>query len=235
MDLGTGIFLSSIVLAVVILYGITKDRWRWRRIITHIALAFAAIVVLTGTLFGGLYFWNHFPIPLGRQIEYAGLRLGMSPQDVLYIKGYPSGVADEPSGVVDEAPKQNPFAAYISTDKLKPGKSVDDYRQWWYERSHDGSISVTFNPEKTAVIAIECLSLDLIGRCPSLAQVFHGDSEQEVIRKLGPPDASRFEGVLKSLSYRTLGIELTLETERVIKLSINDPKYEPFKIQVESQ
>jgi hypothetical protein len=28
MDLGTAIFLSSLMFAVVILYGMTKDRWR---------------------------------------------------------------------------------------------------------------------------------------------------------------------------------------------------------------
>jgi len=40
MELGTGIFLSSLVLAAVILYGITKDRWRWRSIIRGIAIIF---------------------------------------------------------------------------------------------------------------------------------------------------------------------------------------------------
>ena len=60
---------------------------------------------------------------------------------------------------------------------------------------------------------------------PSLAGVSDGDSEQEVIRKLGPPDASSIEGVTKRLHYRTPGIWFTLTKERVYMLGINDPKY----------
>ena len=33
MTLGTGISLSMVVIAVVALYGITRDRWNWRRFV----------------------------------------------------------------------------------------------------------------------------------------------------------------------------------------------------------
>jgi hypothetical protein len=58
---------------------------------------------------------------------------------------------------------------------------------------------VKSNPEKTAVIVIECYSDDRLGRCPSIAGISDGNSEQEVVRKLGRPDTSRIEGVTKSL------------------------------------
>jgi hypothetical protein len=229
MSIGTAIFLSSLVLATVILYGITKDRWRWRRIVARTALtlalfALATIVVLSAIAIGRYYYETSTkPLvpqtePLVPQTEYAGLRLGMSPDEVMYIKGYPSNV-------VDETPKQNPFDAFINTKDLKQGERVQDYREWLYENNQQGSIGVTFNPEKTAVVVIECLSFDRLRRCPSIAGVSHGDSEQEVIQKLGSPDVSRIEGLNKYLTYRPLGLQLSLTKEQIFGLSINDPKY----------
>jgi hypothetical protein len=42
MSVGTGIFLSSVLLAIVILYGVAKDRWRWRRIVKLFSCDFCA-------------------------------------------------------------------------------------------------------------------------------------------------------------------------------------------------
>ncbi|MGD9769700.1 MAG: hypothetical protein AB7U62_18860, partial [Pseudolabrys sp.] len=90
MDLGTGIFLSSVVLAVVILYGITKDRWSWRRIVKRTALVLLCLVIL-GTVVGvGISYWPQIPQKPERQTTYAGLRLGMTQDEVLYGKGYPT-------------------------------------------------------------------------------------------------------------------------------------------------
>jgi hypothetical protein len=63
MSLGTGIFLSSLVLATVILYGITKDRWPWRRIVSHTArtlalFALAAIVVMAAIAIDVQYYYE---------------------------------------------------------------------------------------------------------------------------------------------------------------------------------
>jgi hypothetical protein len=89
MDLGTGIFLSSIVLAVVILYGITKDRWHWRRIAKRAAFIFFGLIVIGTALGVGAYYWQQLPQKIERQTAYAGLRLGMTQDEVMYVKGYP--------------------------------------------------------------------------------------------------------------------------------------------------
>jgi len=211
MSLGTAVFLSSLVLASVILYAITKDRWRWRRIIVRAALALAAIAVLTGTVFSGLYFWN---LPVGRQTEYAGLRLGVSPDEVLYVKGYPAVV------LVTDAPASEDNPSVVRTSDLEIGKRVQDYQYWGYE-DDDRNITVVFNPEKTAVFAIRCYSRDRLGRCPSIAGVFDGDSEQEVIRKLGLPDSSPIRDGNKFLRYDSIGITLVeLAREQVYGLRV---------------
>jgi hypothetical protein len=60
MSLGTAIFLSSLVLAAVILYGMTMDRWPWRRIVLGIGRTFALLLLVTAA--AGLFFetwWFH--------------------------------------------------------------------------------------------------------------------------------------------------------------------------------
>jgi hypothetical protein len=100
MSIGTAIFLSSCVFAVVILYGVTKDRWPWRRFVARSALVILGIIVAAGAIIGGFIFLNQPPTPiLARQTEYAGLRLGMSPNEVLYIKGTPNFVSQRAEAV----------------------------------------------------------------------------------------------------------------------------------------
>src|SRR5262245_55278136 len=92
MELGTGIFLSALMISVVMLYSVTKDRWRWRRFFKGTMYACLSLLLLGGLLGAGAYVYQQIPIPIGRQTEYAGLRLGMPMDDVLYIKGYPAAV-----------------------------------------------------------------------------------------------------------------------------------------------
>jgi hypothetical protein len=143
----------------------------------------------------------------------------------MYIKGYP------PIVLTPDAPRMRPPASgtwgwddllVIETKTLESGKRARDYQHWSYI-DHKSRIDVTFNPERTAVITIECFSDDRLRRCPPIAGVYDGDSEQEVIRKLGPPEGSRIQGVTKDLDYRTLGIRFTLAKEQVYLLSITDP------------
>ena len=83
MSTGLGIFLASLVLGTVALYGITKDRWNWR-IVGGISLV---VIGIAGAV---VYFWNDFRFPISKQTEYADLRLGMTRDQVKSIKGYPT-------------------------------------------------------------------------------------------------------------------------------------------------
>ena len=46
MDVGTAIFLSSLVFAVVILYGITKDQPHWQKFARGVGQVFQVFVAL---------------------------------------------------------------------------------------------------------------------------------------------------------------------------------------------
>jgi hypothetical protein len=116
--------------------------------------------------------------PLVPQTEYAGLRLGLSPDEVMNIKGLPPAVVAE---APDPSSPAGPEVGHIKV--LGNDEHPQDYHDWVYV-DPDLIIFVTFNPEKSAVIAIGCWS-DHVRRCPSIAGVSNGDSEGKAIQKLG--------------------------------------------------
>lgn len=220
VSVGLAVLLSSLVLAIVLLYGITKDRWAWRRILKRTALFCLALIVILTVSVGGSYVWNQLPTSVPRQSDYAGLRLGMNQDEVMYIKGYPPTVLAEE--VSDPAWKG--FFGVVETKSLEKGKHVTDYRDWSYNE-YESNINVAFNEEKTAVTAIQCYSKDKLSRCPAIAGVSDSNTEKEAVRRLGHPSESQFQGVTKSIAYRDLGIKLTLEKELVYMLEISVPEY----------
>ena len=48
---------------------------------TAVILAAVAVLIGIGIIIGGLYFWNQLQMPLVRQTEYAGPRVGVRPGD----------------------------------------------------------------------------------------------------------------------------------------------------------
>jgi hypothetical protein len=86
MTLGDGVFLSSILLSVVALFAVTKDRWNWRRIAKWGLLVPVAAILLLG---GGVYLhgrWTDRPVP---QTKFGEIELTATPADVLFVKGEP--------------------------------------------------------------------------------------------------------------------------------------------------
>ena len=75
---------------------------------------------------GGLSFLNRSPT-LTRQTEYAGLRLGMSPDEVMYTKGYPPTVLEQPKAGKLGGNYFDQFNSVIETTKLPTGKRVQVY------------------------------------------------------------------------------------------------------------
>src|SRR5262245_37092527 len=93
-------------------------------------------------------YWEQlFPARLEWQTQYAGLKLGMNPQEVMYIKGYPHVVVGEES----TDPAWKGFFKVIKTSELEKGKTVNDYKHWSYDQ-YKSNINVVFNEERTAVI-----------------------------------------------------------------------------------
>ncbi len=218
MSLGTGIFLSTLVIALVALYGITKDRWNWRRFVKRSVFVCFGMVLLGGMAGGAVYFYRQLPTVVGRQTEYAGLRLGMSRDEVLYVNGYPPSVLAD-----DLDPAWTGFYVVVETSKLEKGKTIHDYSRWSYA-GYNHNINVAFNDAKT-VAAIHCFSKDELRRCPAIAGIADGDYEPEVLRAFGNNPVAKITGTTKSLTYPEIGVRLHLAKQRVYALEVSSPGY----------
>jgi hypothetical protein len=86
MELGTGIFLSSLVLSIVLLYGFTKDRVRWGRFFKYAGIALAVLIIPIFSTFWILEAWRQRRQPLA---EISGISLGDRDQDLLFRIGEP--------------------------------------------------------------------------------------------------------------------------------------------------
>jgi hypothetical protein len=215
MSIGWAIFLSSLILAFVALFGITRDRWSWRKIVRRVTVAVLTAVALGVLAFAGMRLWDQIPTSVPKQTEYAGFRLGMPQDEVKYVKGYPPKV-------FGELEKEGP---YKGSRKLEMDKRVEEYAEWSYDIT-GGRVDITFDPTKTGIIVISCYSSDNLRRCPSILGISDGDAEQDVIKKFGKPEKSKIEGVAKIIYYTKTGVHFNLAKERVYMLGINDTRYE---------
>lgn len=218
MAVGTGIFLAALLIAPVFLYATTKDRWRWRTFVKRGVLAVLASIVVGGLVTGGVYVWNNLPI--GLQKQYAGIDIGISPEELLYRRGNPTSVLGE--AINDKG--MEGFRAIIATDSIEKGKSIRDYDEWTYTEGNT-NLYITFNKERTVVVSIKCYASAPSGRCPTIENINDGDTEASVIRRFGPPDNSKLSGVTKALYYSKIGVSFNLEKQHVYMLGISDPRW----------
>lgn len=95
MSVGSGVFWGLVVLSLVLLYRSTADRWRWRLLPKRLGIA--ALLVVGGGLVwaGGSYAIDTWDARPKRLTKLLGVQLGMSPDDVLYLKGEPVRKEDE--------------------------------------------------------------------------------------------------------------------------------------------
>src|SRR5262245_39529150 len=122
MTLGTGIFLSSLFLGLILLFWITKDRWRWSRIIL-------SLVGIIAIISGGLYLYFNYQPPPTKLLEYADLKLGMRQSEVSYVKGSPPNVMEDASD-----PQMSGWRMIVEVSKLDKGRTAEDFVEWSYPR-----------------------------------------------------------------------------------------------------
>lgn len=95
MDVGTGIFLSSLFLGAVGLFVATKDRWNWKKIFLW---PLGILVVILAIAYAGGYAYDQYKtrsVPPEKQTSLWGISLQATPADVKFAKGEPSSKLDE--------------------------------------------------------------------------------------------------------------------------------------------
>jgi hypothetical protein len=157
---------------------------------------------------------------VGSLNQYCGVYANDNRKEVLYRLGFPPTVVGPPEKV--DFGMASPVYATDTTDpklKMPDGKKVNDFPQWTYSPSDDVSIDVAFTPTD-AIESITCMT-GHAGGCPNLAGVAFGDTEEDVVRKLGKHHASfMLTGVSKRMRFDDLGVEIFLTKNRVYRMSL---------------
>ncbi|MDX1000809.1 hypothetical protein GOE08_06860 [Sinorhizobium medicae] len=114
MSLGTGLFLSALVLSLVILYAVTRDRWNWRRIALWGTLGPMAVILVVSSVGYLVWLWEDRPRPLE---SFFGIALRASEQDVRFMKGKPTSRAADGAWVYDIKDSSN--GAIVATYRVQ--------------------------------------------------------------------------------------------------------------------
>jgi 4-amino-4-deoxy-L-arabinose transferase-like glycosyltransferase len=78
------LFIGLLILSLVILFNATKDRWRWKRILTWVGATTGVLLLL---FVGLLWYWSQ-PKPTSNAKNVLwDLRLGTTEEEVLFLKG----------------------------------------------------------------------------------------------------------------------------------------------------
>ena len=93
MSVGTGIFLSSVLLGVIVLFVFTKDRWKWKNIIFWTAGAFVSLV---GVLLGWVHVDSYLSSRPKLQQVYWDIPITAKRGDVRFTKGEPHKADKDP-------------------------------------------------------------------------------------------------------------------------------------------
>lgn len=215
MSIGTAVLISSLFIGVIILYVATKDRWQWSRAFRTVGLTLSLLIAAAGLTGLGFYFWPAL-MPATIPAQYAGIKLGMSQGEVLYIKGMPATVR----GIGSADPWEEKLTHKI--EQIPKGKKVQDFGVWQYELSN-AMLYVSFNKDRSQVFSILCIASDFLGSCPEIGGIKVGSSEADVLRRFGRPDEAEIKEMTKYMDYRQLGVVFGLMKESVLVLIVKAP------------
>ena len=205
MEVGTGIFLSSIFLGTVALFIFTKDRWNWKKII----LWSIGIVIL---------------VPLAFFVALKCTELLTKESPVVYSNPQRQDVFWELT-----------FEDAKADVKFKKGEpKIHNPDLWEYKiqelNGSESSYLIRFNGEKIRYIMYQASNLS-IPTAPYFIGKTLGDSSAEVFRKFGKPSeiANTKDELNRLYSYEMFNLFFVLERDKVISYGIYNPSLGPMR------
>ena len=84
--------MSAIILSLVILYAVTKDRWNWKRIALWGTLGPLAAAILASLIVYAAVTWDNRPRPVS---SFYGIAVKAPEKDVRFLKGDPTRKSDD--------------------------------------------------------------------------------------------------------------------------------------------
>jgi len=248
MSLGLAIFLSTLVISAVLLYHwghlrAKQPNFNWWKGLKAVGIVAVAFILIGGAWLGYRYYENR-PTT---QTQYYDLALGMSMDDVLYVKGLPQNVYEDDPRFGGLASR---VIAIDALDKQEKKKTVEDYYGWsfvppWEQprrlsdikadeppwerrtRAEHGRrnfqrLDVSFSPKTKKLTKILCYTnsdQEIYGACGVLG-ITTGMSEDDVINRLGKPEREKIEGVSKTIDYPNLNVTMYLTQRKVYMLIV---------------
>ncbi len=199
MQTGTALFFGLLLVAIVILYHSTKDRWNWKK------MAKKSLLIPIGLIGLGLLIWLYNTVEekienrAKKQTELQDILLGDSKNDVIFKKGNP--------------------------DK---GSDQDSLKDLFIYPSYNSFVIALFKEEKVSTIDYQCKSEDSYKECPSyfsLNGISFKESFKDVEEKLGKPSSikcSHEDKTFRIYSYKKYQTEYAIDKDGVFSISIFD-------------
>lgn len=208
MLLRLAIFLSTVSISFLILHYWRGERWGWRDRSKRLALWSS---VACSLLFFTILALTLFEDRSKKQTEYLDLALGMTKAEVLYVKGTPTNVS---IGDTDDSGKK-----MIKTENIDAAFKIEDFYYWSYSGDKEQRIDVAFDKGGSGVIGIGCYSRSRRS-CQPILSLSTGNSEEDVLRRLGKPDTEDITNGVKTMSYKDANILVSLQQEKVYFIGI---------------
>lgn len=207
-----------------------KPRVRpWKTIIA------AAIVVLLvgGCLFG----YSQFRSVRKELLGYCRVKLNDSRSEVTYRLGRAPMVlgASDGAGFMRFQPAYYTDPAADPKNIMPSGKSAGDFADWEYPVDPDspkGPYVVVHFGEDQRVATVMCtdLTFGALNTCASVGGVNIGDSEEDMVSKLGAPSRSSIDGVTKKADYADIGLSVFLTRGKVFSLALTRSSYSSVEL-----
>jgi hypothetical protein len=223
MSVGTGIFLSALVFAFLILCLFTRDRWHWRRAARWSLVTAGSFALLVALGVVGAFVYEKVRNMPRKQTAYAELVLGMTMPEVKYVKGYPPHVVKDAPKEPDPKDVWWQYPRVLDTLKdLKEGQHIEDYSTWTFDQDNQNfRIDVDFNVATKTVNKIACYSQKAMS-CPPLIGIDDGMSEETIIERLGKPSHQHLDGVTREIEYKDLGVWFYLTKKTIYMMGVKD-------------
>lgn len=229
MSIGFGILFASIVISITLLY---LNRQKNIKLpsndieLTNLSyyrkflLLFLLVVFVTVGMYF-LYIWIS-SIP-NKQDSYQGIKLGMTMNDVRYIKGQPDGLIKEKHFYVGRL-----VDTLVDITELDSTDSILNYPEWNYK-----NISINFDKPNGKVVAISCgnffsplafMADEKLG-CEPLSGVIVGTFEDSLKHRFGKPDIDEITEETKIVEFKKFNARFYLQKQKVFGLELKIPEW----------
>ena len=194
MTIGSGIFLSTILLSLVTIFVVTKDLWNWRRIAKWglaLPLAGALIIGAGVNLYEHLY--ERWEERLTAQTSFGRIALNAKKADVKFSRGEPTSTAGLDAWIYN-----------AGTELAEPGAAK------YFVRFREGRIRFVLYTANDAQIVH-----------PQLMGFTIGTPHERVIEKLGQPSnvANSANDLDRMYSYQTYNVFFSFTQGKLVSSS----------------